>query len=76
MNIHELAGQINQPSNNQTGTNLTSYIAQISKKSLYNQLSDVYYRPPCNSKGVSRKYLESVHKGTCFRIETIELKRF
>lgn len=76
MNITESSSQTNLQLNNQTNTNWISYISQISKKSLYNQLSDVYYLPPCNSKGVSRKYLETVYKGTCFRIETIELKRF
>ena len=73
---HESTVQTNPPSNHQTATNLSSYLSQISKKTLYKRLADVYYLPPCNSKGVSRQYLETVQSGTCFRIETIELKRF
>jgi len=76
MIFHESSVQTNQPSNNQTPPILSTYIPQITKKALYNQLADVYYLPPCDSKGVSKKYLEAVQNGTCFRIKTIELKRF
>jgi hypothetical protein len=72
----ESSAQTNQTSNNQPAINLSSLLSQISKKDLYNRLADVYYLPPCNSKGVSRQYLQTVHNSACFRIETIELKRF
>lgn len=56
--------------------NFSSPLYTFTKAALYKHLADKYYLPPRDSKGVTRLYLERVEKGTCFRIELIEMKRF
>jgi hypothetical protein len=46
------------------------------KKILYSQLSDQYFLPPRDSRGVTKTYLDKVKVGTVFRVETLTLKRF
>lgn len=46
------------------------------KKTLYSQLSELYFLPPRDSTGVSKKYLDQVKKGRVFRVELKKMKRF
>ena len=51
-------------------------IRDMKKKVLYKQLSDQWFLPEENSKGVNRRYLVRVYTGAVYRILIMDYKRF
>lgn len=48
----------------------------LDKGQLYDTLGVQYYLPPLNSRGITREYLLSVHRGTAYRLPLSTLKHF
>jgi hypothetical protein len=48
----------------------------LEKRELFDMVTSVWCLPPYASKGVTRDYLLKVHRGSVFRVNTNELKRF
>ena len=46
------------------------------KKILYSTLTDQYFLPPRDSRGVNKAYLDKVKAGTVFRVGILTIKRF
>ena len=46
------------------------------KKTLYTQLSELYFLPPRDSTGVTKDYLDKVKQGKIFRVELKVINRF
>jgi hypothetical protein len=46
------------------------------KRTLHSQLSELYFLPPRDSTGVSKRYLDQVKMGRFFRVELKEMNRF
>ena len=46
------------------------------KKTLYSELSELYFLPPRDSTGVTKYYLDQVKQGRVFRVDLKEMNRF
>lgn len=46
------------------------------KRKLYEHLQDIYYLPPCDSRGVNRAYLDQVKMQSVFVVDRWEMARF
>lgn len=65
----ELLGDLPQPDEPLETRNLE-------KRELFDMVAAIWFVPPYLSKGVTRDYLISVHRGQVFRVNANELKRF
>lgn len=48
----------------------------LQKPELYEMVSERWFVPPVNSKGVTREYLLQVHRDQVFRVQVMQMKHF